>query len=121
MATATSRPFVESIESAPSGMRMRVVKDGAFVTMEAALAVRTVGWAADTGRLGLAAAGVETNAKGFVRVDDHLATSAPHVFAAGDVTGRFMLVPPSLHDGWVAAINAVVVYLSTAPPERNER
>ena len=53
------------------------------------------------------AAGIATDAKGFVRVDETLATSAPHVFAAGDVTGRFMVVPPALQDGYVAATNAV--------------
>jgi hypothetical protein len=45
--------------------------------------------------------------RGFVRVDAYLATSARHVFAAGDVTGRVMLVPQALRDGFVAATNAV--------------
>ena len=42
-----------------------------------------------------------------MRVDAHLRTSAPHIFAAGDVTGRLMLVPQALQDGFVAATNAV--------------
>src|SRR5204863_7883066 len=40
-------------------------------------------------------------------VDKFLQTSAPHVFAAGDVTGRLMLVPQAIHDGFIAATNAV--------------
>ena len=66
-----------------------------------------MGWTADTAGLGLAAAGVETDARGFVRVDAHLRTSAPHVFAAGDVTGRLMLVPQAVQDGYIAGTNAV--------------
>ena len=66
-----------------------------------------VGWTADTAGLDLATAGVETDPRGFVRVDAHLRTSAPHIFAAGDVTGRLMLVPQALQDGFVAATNAV--------------
>jgi pyruvate/2-oxoglutarate dehydrogenase complex dihydrolipoamide dehydrogenase (E3) component len=62
---------------------------------------------ANTAALGLAAAGVETNQRGFIHVDSYLRTSAPHVFAAGDVTGRLMLVPPAIQDGFVAATNAV--------------
>ena len=31
----------------------------------------------------------------------------PHIFAAGDVTGRLMLVPQAIQDGFVAATNAV--------------
>ena len=40
-------------------------------------------------------------------VDKYLRTSAPHIFAAGDITGRLMLVPQALRDGFVAATNAV--------------
>jgi pyruvate/2-oxoglutarate dehydrogenase complex dihydrolipoamide dehydrogenase (E3) component len=42
-----------------------------------------------------------------VGVDPYLRTSAPHVFAAGDITGRLMLVPQAMQDGFVAATNAV--------------
>ena len=42
-----------------------------------------------------------------MRVDAYLQTSAPHVFAAGDITGRLMLVPQAIHDGFVAGTNAV--------------
>ena len=42
-----------------------------------------------------------------MRVDPYLRTSAPHVFAAGDITGRLMLVPQAIQDGFVAATNAV--------------
>src|SRR5215471_14018218 len=74
---------------------------------EAALAVVAVGWVADTAGLNLAAAGVELNPRGFVKVDEYLRTSAAHVFAAGDVTGRLMLVPEAVQDGFLAATNAV--------------
>ena len=41
-------------------------------------------------------------------MDDYLRTSAPHIFAAGDVTGRLMLVPPAIQQGFLAATNAVL-------------
>jgi pyruvate/2-oxoglutarate dehydrogenase complex dihydrolipoamide dehydrogenase (E3) component len=41
----------------------------------------------DTNALGLAAAGVETDARGFIRVTEKLETTAPGIFALGDVTG----------------------------------
>nr|WP_300338441.1 FAD-dependent oxidoreductase [Actinomyces sp.] len=40
-----------------------------------------------TDGLGLEAAGVEVTERGFVKVDDHLRTSAEGVYAAGDVAG----------------------------------
>ena len=98
---------IESFEKTPGGVRMIFVKDGVRQSAEAALAVVAVGWLADTAGLNLTAAGVETDPRGFVRVDAYLRTSAPHVFAAGDVTGRLMLVPQAIQDAFVAATNAV--------------
>jgi len=98
---------IESFEKTPSGVRMIFSKDGARDSAEAALAVVAVGWLANSAGLSLATAGVETDHRGFVRVDAYLRTSAPHIFAAGDITGRLMLVPQAIQDGFVAASNAV--------------
>ena len=98
---------IESFEKTPTGVRMNFSKDGQRGSAEAALVVVAVGWAADTAGLNLAAAGVELNPRKFVKVDEYLRTSAPDIFAAGDVTGRLMLVSQALPDGFVAATNAV--------------
>jgi len=98
---------IESFEKTATGVRMNFSKDGHRGSAEAALAVVAVGWAADTAGLSLATAGVELNQRGFVKVDEYLRTSVDHVFAAGDVTGRLMLVPEAIQDGFVAATNAV--------------
>jgi pyruvate/2-oxoglutarate dehydrogenase complex dihydrolipoamide dehydrogenase (E3) component len=98
---------IDSFERTPSGVRMVFSKDGTRHSAEAALAVVAVGWVADTAGLNLAAADVEADRRGYVRVDPYLRTSAAHVFAAGDITGRLMLVPQATHDGFVAATNAV--------------
>ncbi|RKH72506.1 dihydrolipoyl dehydrogenase family protein [Corallococcus aberystwythensis] len=97
---------IERFEATPGGVRMVFSRDGVRDSVEAALVVVAVGWRADTSALNLAAAGVETDPRGFVRVDTQLRTSAPHIFAAGDVTGRLMLVPQALQDGFVAGSNA---------------
>jgi pyruvate/2-oxoglutarate dehydrogenase complex dihydrolipoamide dehydrogenase (E3) component len=98
---------IESFEQTPGGIRMNFQKDGVRERAEAALAVVAVGWVGNTAGLGLDAAGVETDPRGFIRVDACLRTSAPDIFAAGDITGRLMLVPQGLHGGFVAATNAV--------------
>ena len=46
-----------------------------------------------TEALGLAAAGVKTNDRGAIVVDDEHATSQPHIFAIGDVIDRLNLTP----------------------------
>ena len=98
---------IDSFEKTPMGVRMIFSKNGDRDSAEATLAVVAVGWVADTAGLSLAAAGVETDLRGFVKVDGYLRTSTPHIFAAGDITGRQMLVPQAIQDGFVAATNAV--------------
>ena len=98
---------IESFEKTSSGVRMIFSKDDVLNSAEAALVVVAVGWTADTAKLNLSTVGVEIDRRGFVRVNTYFQTSAPHIFAAGDVTGRMMLVPQAIQDGFVAATNAV--------------
>jgi dihydrolipoamide dehydrogenase len=98
---------IERFEKTPAGVRMIFSRDGVRENAEATLAVVAVGWVADTAGLNLAAAGVETDQRGFVKVDQYMLTSRPHIFAAGDITGRLMLVPQAIRDGFVGATNAV--------------
>jgi pyruvate/2-oxoglutarate dehydrogenase complex dihydrolipoamide dehydrogenase (E3) component len=99
---------IESFEKTSTGVRMWFSKHGKRESAEAALAVVAAGWVANTSGLNLAAAGVALDDRGFVQVDSYLRSSTPHIFAAGDVTGRVMLVPNALHEGFVAATNAVL-------------
>jgi dihydrolipoamide dehydrogenase len=98
---------IEGFEKTPTGVRMILSRDGVRDSAEATLAVVAVGWVGDTAGLSLASASVETDHRGFVKVDEYLRTSKPHIFAAGDITGRLMLVPQAIRDGFVAATNAV--------------
>lgn len=65
------------------------------------------GIAANTKDLGLSAAGVELDPRGFVKVDRELRTTAPHIWAAGDVTGSLALETLAAKEGNVAASNAL--------------
>lgn len=46
-----------------------------------------VGPTPDTGTLGLDQTGVERDEHGYIRVDEHLATTAPGVWAMGECAG----------------------------------
>jgi mercuric reductase len=52
-------------------------------------------------------AGVQTGKNGAVIVDKTLKTTAPHIWAAGDVTGEPMLETSARYGGEIAAINAI--------------
>mgnify|MGYP000845868931 FL=1 len=52
----------------------------------------------NTSQLGLAAAGVETDERGAIIVNDHLQTTQPHIWALGDVNGGPQYTYVSLDD-----------------------
>ncbi len=99
---------IDRFERCAAGVRLvRSSVDGQQ-SIDANLAVVAAGWVADTAGLALDRAGVRTDQRGYVEVDAQLRTSAPHVFAAGDVTGRAMVVHEAVREGLVAATNAVL-------------
>ena len=61
------------------------------------------GRAANIKGLNLDAAGVKTGSKGEIPVDANFATSAPHIFALGDVTDRLNLTPVATAEGHALA------------------
>jgi dihydrolipoamide dehydrogenase len=61
-----------------------------------------VGRRATTAALNLAAAGVDVDEEGWVRVDDELRTSVPHIWAVGDVTGSLKLTHVAEYQARVA-------------------
>jgi dihydrolipoamide dehydrogenase len=53
--------------------------------------------------LNLDRAGVETDKRGYINVDDQQRTNAPSVYAIGDVVGRIQLAHVATHQGLIAA------------------
>lgn len=98
---------VERIEKEGGRLRLFYTHDDGTRALEAEAVVLAVGWPGNVGSLNLDAAGVRAE-RGYVAVDDALRTSAPHVFAAGDVTGRMMLVQSATYEGALAAENAAL-------------
>ena len=64
-----------------------------------------VGRRPNTDDLGLDKAGIETNERGFVLVDDELRTNVPHIWATGDVNGRGAFTHTSYNDYEILAAN----------------
>ena len=95
----------EAAEAAADGGVLVRTSSGLEITGERLLVA--TGRFADTGDLGLDAAGVDVDERGFVTVDDRQATSNPRVFAAGDVSGAPQYVYVAARTGHAAAVNAL--------------
>lgn len=64
-----------------------------------------VGRAPNTDDLGLEAAGIETNARGYIEVDSRLRTNVENVWALGDVNGRGAFTHTAYNDFEIVAAN----------------
>jgi len=98
---------VESIEPFETGLRLWYNRLGERLSLDVEAVILAVGWVGNVEPLNLEAAGVVTE-RSYVIVDDYLRSSVPHIFAAGDITGRMMLVQSGSYDGRIAAENAVL-------------
>jgi dihydrolipoamide dehydrogenase len=65
----------------------------------------SVGRIPNSDTLNLAATGVETDEKGFVKVDAYLETTAEGIFALGDAVGRFLFKHSANHEAQYAYNN----------------
>jgi pyruvate/2-oxoglutarate dehydrogenase complex dihydrolipoamide dehydrogenase (E3) component len=69
------------------GIDLKVSTEGKTQTVEGSHLLLATGRVPNTDALKPAAGGVETDERGFIRVNDRLETSAPGVYAIGDVKG----------------------------------
>lgn len=71
--------------------------------LEVGQVMYAIGRTPHTKSLGLEAAGVETDRKGAVIVNDDFQTSRPHIYAIGDVIDRVALTPVAIAEGHALA------------------
>ena len=79
-------------------------RDGAEPVVGTHLLVAT-GRRPNTDDLGLDAAGVETDARGYITVDDQLKTNVGHIWAMGDCNGKGAFTHTSYNDFEIVAAN----------------
>jgi NAD(P) transhydrogenase len=98
------REAVEAVEAGTDGGQARVrLASGKEIVSETVL--YAVGRQGDTEGLGLSRAGLETDRRGRLKVDECYRTSVPHVFAVGDVAGGG-LAATAMEQGRIAALHA---------------
>ncbi len=96
---------VEGIETTENGVRVRVSAGGEEKALEAEQALVAIGFAPNSRDLGLEETGVKISERGFIEIDERMATNVPGVWAIGDVTGKLMLAHVGSAQGIVCAEN----------------
>ncbi len=88
---------VEAVETTESGVKVTVSAGGdassplSTKVLEAEQALVAIGFRPNSKGLGLEEVGVKISERGFVEIDEKMATNVPGIWAIGDVTGKLML------------------------------
>ncbi len=102
--TTVSGASVDSIADTGSGAEVTFRTDGDTTNVTADICLVAIGRGPVTSGLGLDTAGVSIHEKGFVNVDERLATNVPGVWAVGDVAATpLQLAHVSFDEGYAVA------------------
>ncbi|PCJ60366.1 MAG: mercury(II) reductase [Rhodospirillaceae bacterium] len=96
-----------SLARTGDGIAFTVLEDEKTQTITTERLLVATGRTPNTGGLGLKEAGIALNRDGTIRVDNHMQTSQPNIYAAGDVTGLNLFVYMAAYGAGIAAKNAL--------------
>ncbi len=99
---------LNAVERLSEGVKIMVNVKGKKQDFFAEQILVATGRKPNTGTLNLSRAGVRTNGQDSVSVDDHLETTTPGIYAAGDVLGEYAYVYTAAYEGALAAENAIL-------------
>jgi dihydrolipoamide dehydrogenase len=100
---------VEAIETLKTKMKVSVSGEQGSQTLDAEQVLIAIGFKPNSRDIGLEAAGVRVDDRGFVEIDERMATSVQGIWSIGDVTGKLMLAHAASAMGIVCAENIVGV------------
>jgi NAD(P) transhydrogenase len=103
---------VASIDASDENHIELRLRSGKVVRADAML--YAIGRIGATGALNLSSAGLQTDARGRIPVDEQYRTAVPHIYAAGDVIGSPALAATSMEQGRLAACHMFGVPEETA-------
>lgn len=96
---------VEKVETSEAGVKVTVSQDGTEKILEAEQALIAIGFKPNSAELGLEALGVSLDKRGFIEIDDRMATNVAGIWAIGDVTGKLLLAHVASAQGIICAEN----------------
>ncbi|THB69797.1 MAG: NAD(P)/FAD-dependent oxidoreductase [Gammaproteobacteria bacterium] len=62
----------------------------------------------DFSELDLQKAGIETDERGYIKVNDYLQTTSANIYGVGDCNGHFLLSHSAMHQGMIAIMNSMM-------------
>jgi dihydrolipoamide dehydrogenase len=112
---------VDSVETTELGVKVTVSAENQTRVLEAEQALVAIGFRPNSKGLGLEDIGVKIAERGFIEVNEKMATNIPAIWAVGDVTGKLMLAHVGSAQGIVCAENIAGVETVTLDYEQMPR
>lgn len=98
---------VEAVSKAGRGVLMSLKSGDRRASIEGSHLLIAMGRTPNSADLSLAAAGITTDARGFIPVDDNLRTKVKGIWAMGDINGRGAFTHTSYNDFEIVADNVI--------------
>jgi len=96
---------VKSVTKTETGTSVLLEGDKGEETIESEITLVAIGFKPNSQGIGLEEAGVELDKRGFVQIDDRMATNVPGIWAIGDLTGKLLLAHAASAMGQICAEN----------------
>jgi dihydrolipoamide dehydrogenase len=96
---------VLSIQAVEAGVQVKVAAPDGEKLLEAEQALLAIGFKPNSKNLGLEGVGVKLSERGFVEIDERMATNIPGIWAIGDLTGKLLLAHVASAQGIICAEN----------------
>ncbi|WP_054948893.1 dihydrolipoyl dehydrogenase [Numidum massiliense] len=101
--TFKTNALVQKAEASDDKVTVTAEIKGAEETIDADVVLVAIGRQPNTNELGLEQIGIALDEKGFVKVNEKMQTSVPHIYAIGDIAGQPLLAHKASYEGKVAA------------------
>ena len=96
---------VKSVTKTETGTSVLLESEKGEETVEAEITLVAIGFKPNSKGIGLEDVGVALDQRGFVQVDDRMATNLPGIWAIGDLTGKLLLAHAASAMGQICAEN----------------
>ena len=96
---------VTGVEKLKTKVKVTVETADGEQVVDAGQVLMAASFVPNSNEIGLEAAGVQTDKRGFIEIDERMATNVPGIWAIGDVTGKLMLAHAGMAQGIVCAEN----------------
>ncbi len=99
---------IKSVTQDGDGIKCELEHDGKIEYLSADALLIAVGRVPNSKNLNLKGVGVVVDNRGYIKVNEHLQTTVPNIFACGDVKGGYLFTHTASYEAEIVAKNALL-------------